>query len=466
MTNYLKLIILTYFYIFTISNSLKSHKHSLYNDHIPYLYNFKTKFFNTNKISLFSSLNCKISLEDDPKIGVIIAGSTGSVGTQTLEVLETICNSTHKVVGLSANTNMRALADQIIRFRPRYVSVGNENCINELQTLINIPNGTEVLHGKLGLQTLCSVPEASVVMMAISGCNGILPTISAAEHGKTICLANKETIISAGRLLFNIIHKTGSIIQPVDSEHCALYQCIYKEIPSDCAFGLVKGPFNNVNKMILTCSGGPCLNVSAKEIYNIRFQDIKHPVWNMGSKINVDSATLMNKGFEIIEAYELFGTPIDRIKTIIHKESIIHSLVEFNDKSTIAQLYLPDMKLPILQSLTSPGHMRNSWPPLNLETVKTLTFDMPDFKKFPCLGLAYQAGKQGGLYPGVMNAANEVANNAFRNDHISLSDIPEIIKATMNAFNTNDYSFTLESILETHNWALDYATNYAKKIKC
>jgi 1-deoxy-D-xylulose-5-phosphate reductoisomerase len=346
-----------------------------------------------------------------------ILGSTGSIGTQTLEIVKKFPNE-FKVVGLTANNNIELLRQQIKEFKPVAVAVMDRKKADEL---INF-TPAQVCAGMQGLKKIAALSECDTVVNSLVGSAGIEPTYHAAQNKKNIALANKETLVAAGQVIMETVKKNNVRVMPIDSEHSAIFQCLNGEKISD------------VNKITLTCSGGPFKNKTLEEMKGVTARDaLKHPTWNMGAKITIDSATLMNKGFEVIETRWLYDLDYDKIDVVIHPQSIIHSLVEFKDKAVIAQLGIPDMKIPIQYALTYPKRIENDNKKLNLAEIKTLDFSKPDYEKFPCLEFARRAGKIGGTLPCVMNAANEAAVWSFLDDKIKFLDILMLIKKMMDS---------------------------------
>jgi len=348
---------------------------------------------------------------------ISILGSTGSIGVQALEVIKKN-SSKFKVIALGCHSNIHLLEQQIKAFNPEIVSVFDESKAEELQKRVKI----DVLSGMEGLMAISKLNSADMVLNALVGSIGVKPTIEAIKAKKDIALANKETLVTAGEIVMNLAKKKGVAIKPIDSEHSAIFQCINGENPK------------KIRKIILTCSGGAFRDKTKKELEKATAEAaLKHPNWNMGKKITIDSATLMNKGFEVIEARMLFGVDYDNIQVVIHPQSIVHSLVEFRDGSVIAQLGVPDMRLPIQYALSHPKRIDANFASLDLLKVSQLNFSSPDTERFPCLKYAYEAGKTGGTMPCVMNAVNEVLVRAFLEGKIGFMDIPRIIKKTMDA---------------------------------
>ena len=344
-----------------------------------------------------------------------ILGSTGSIGTQTLEIIRQYPNE-FKVVGLTTNKNSDLLLKQIKEFKPKAVAIMDKS---KVDNLLNFST-CQVYSGIEGLNKIATLQEADTVVNALVGSVGIEPTYHVIRAKKNIALANKETLVAAGSVIMEEVKKSNASLMPIDSEHSAIFQCLTGE------------NIKEVNKVTITCSGGPFKNYTKQQLENVIVQDaLKHPTWNMGSKITIDSATLMNKGFEVIEAYWLYGIDYEKIKIVIHPQSIIHSLVEFVDNSVIAQLGLPDMKIPIQYALTYPKRFQSLSMPLDLIKIKNLDFKKPDFDMFPCLKYAYEAGITGGTLPAVMNAANEAAVYAFLDNKIRFLDIPSLVRKMM-----------------------------------
>ncbi|MBI3035119.1 1-deoxy-D-xylulose-5-phosphate reductoisomerase [Candidatus Woesearchaeota archaeon] len=346
-----------------------------------------------------------------------ILGSTGSIGTQTLEIVRKFPDE-FKIVGLTANKNSGLLLKQIKEFKPKAAAVMDKSKADELLNF----SSCQIYSGIEGINKIAAMNEADTVVNALVGSVGIEPTYNAIRNKKNIALANKETLVAAGRVIMEEAKKNNVALMPIDSEHSAIFQCLNGENVKD------------VNKITITCSGGPFKNYTKEQLENATVQDaLKHPTWSMGNKITIDSATLMNKGFEVIEAHWLYGTDYEKIKVVIHPQSIIHSLVEFADKSVIAQLGLPDMKIPIQYALTYPKRFQNLSSSLDLAKIKILEFKDPDFEKFPCLRYAYEAGAVGGTLPAVMNATNEIAVYAFLDNKIRFLDISRLIRKMMDS---------------------------------
>jgi len=366
---------------------------------------------------------------------ISILGSTGSIGCNTLKVIEHLGD--YRVVALAAGHNMKKLAEQTAKFSPDLVSVSSDECADilrdELRSLNTTPPTIDV--GEKGLVEVAVHPLAKTVVSATVGAVGFVPTLRAIEAGKRIALANKETLVIAGELMTKAAEKSGAEILPVDSEHNAIHQCLRGESRSE------------VKRLILTASGGPFRSKSKEEIDSAtREEALNHPNWKMGDKITIDSATLMNKGLEVIEARWLFGFDADQVSVIIHPQSVVHSMVELVDGSVIAQMGVTDMKHAIQYALTYPERKENCLPPLDLGKLGQLNFEEPDTDRFPCLALAYEALRAGGTMPAVLNAANEVAVKAFLDGTIRLSDIPRINNRVMRSHVARPAA-TIENIL-------------------
>jgi 1-deoxy-D-xylulose-5-phosphate reductoisomerase len=353
--------------------------------------------------------------------GIAILGSTGSIGCNTLRVIDAL-DEQFRVVALGAGRNILKLADQIEKYHPELVSVDTEDCAIKLKELLLQRNVSVpyISIGQRGLIDVATHDDAHCVVSAAVGAVGLVPTLCALELGKRVALANKETLVMAGELMTKAAQKSGAELLPVDSEHNALHQCLRGETRSE------------VRRLILTASGGPFRNKDYQAMKEATVAEaMRHPTWNMGSKITIDSATLMNKGLEVIEAHWLFGFESDSISILIHPESVVHSMIELIDGSIIAQLGITDMRHAIQYALTYPKRFPSNLPPLNLTQLATLNFEAPDEKRFPCLRLAYQALREGGTLPAAMNAANEEAVKAFIDERIHLTDIPTIIERVM-----------------------------------
>ena len=380
---------------------------------------------------------------------ISILGSTGSIGTQTLDVVRKNRDK-FEVVAISANSSINLLLEQIKEFKPKYVAVYNENSAKELKEMIPSDIKIEVLSGMEGLITISSLDEIDVLLTAIVGMIGLVPTIEAIKKGKTIALANKETLVTAGQLVMEEAKKRNVAILPVDSEHSAIFQCLNGESKKE------------IESIILTASGGPFRGKSKNDLINVtKNEALKHPNWSMGRKISIDSSTLMNKGLEVIEAKWLFDVNPDKIDVVVHPQSIIHSMVQFVDSSIIAQMGCPDMKLPIQYALTYPERLLNDFERLDFSKLSSLTFEKPDLNTFPCLKLAYDSLNMGGTYSAVLNAANEVLVNEFLEDKIKFYDIPYYIEKALDAHKSIEKP-TLEEILYIDNWSREFVKQCMK----
>jgi len=374
------------------------------------------------------------------KKNIAILGSTGSIGTNSLEVIRSFPDS-FRATYLTTNRNIDLLQQQIKQFGPMGVVVLDEEKAAELRSRVD--SSVEVLSGASGLEQIVTRDDVDVVISSLVGFAGLKPTISAIRHRKRIALANKETLVVAGSLITSLVREFGVDLLPVDSEHSAIFQCLVGEDRS------------NVAKLLLTASGGPFLNVPAASFSTLTVQEaLNHPKWKMGNKITIDSATLMNKGLEVIEAHWLFDIPGERIHVVVHPQSIIHSMVEFIDGSVKAQLGVPDMKLPIQYAITYPERWAMNGSRVDFPALQTMTFFEPDMGKFRCLGLAYEALALGGTAPTVLNAANEVAVHSFLNRAISFERIPVVIERAL-ALHKNRLNPDLHDIVEADRQTRD-----------
>jgi 1-deoxy-D-xylulose-5-phosphate reductoisomerase len=355
---------------------------------------------------------------DGGTVTVSVVGSTGSIGTQAIEVIEA-CPDRFRVVALGAHRSVDVLVAQARRLRPEVVAVGDSDRASELARLL--PAGTEVVAGNDGLDAIATLSD--VVVNGIVGFAGLTVTLAALEAGRRLALANKESIIAGAPVVERARRTAGAEIIPVDSEHCALHQC------------LRAGRADDVERLLLTASGGPFRGRAKEELAAVGVGDaLAHPTWSMGPKITVDSSTLMNKGLEVIEAHELFGVPYDAIDVVVHPQSVVHSMVEFSDGAVVAQLSLPDMRLPIGYALAYPGRLPTAFGAIDWSRMSTLDFEQPDRVLFPCLDLAYSAGRIGDLAPAWLNAANEVAVAAFLDGRIPWVAIAEVVEATLDRY--------------------------------
>ncbi len=349
---------------------------------------------------------------------VSLIGSTGSIGTQAIEVIES-CPERFTVAALGAQRSIEALADQARRFRPQVVAIGDESLASELARLL--PSGVEVVTGSDGLAHLATL--ADVAVNGVVGFAGLTVTLAALEAGRRLCLANKESIIAGAPVVQRARRTPGAEIIPVDSEHCAIHQC------------LRAGSAPEVARLLLTASGGPFRGRTRDELASVEVAEaLTHPTWSMGPKITVDSSTLMNKGLEVIEAHELFGIPFDAIDVVVHPQSIIHSMVEFTDGAVVAQLSMPDMRLPIGYALMYPDRLSVPFGAIDWKELTRLDFEEPDRSVFPCLDLAYRAGREGDLAPAWLNAANEVAVAAFLDGRIGWCAIGDVVTGTLDSY--------------------------------
>jgi 1-deoxy-D-xylulose-5-phosphate reductoisomerase len=380
---------------------------------------------------------------------VVILGSTGSIGKSSLEVLERFPDR-FKVFGLSTNMNIALLKRQVEKHKPKVVVVTDYSAFERLNKGLS-SSKVKILFGMEGIKQLVSLSEVDLVINALVGGVGLIPTLTAIEFGKKLALANKEALVMAGELVTRKAKEKNVEILPIDSEHSAIKQC------------LMSGKKEEVKRLILTASGGPFHRRKNLKKISVK-KALSHPTWDMGEKITVDSATLMNKGLEVIEARWLFDIPAEKIEVLVHPQSIVHSMVEFLDGSVIAQLSLPNMKLPIQYALFYPERKFSLNKPLDLTRVKNLSFLRPDHKKFPCLSLCYHALKKGGTFPCVLNASNEVAVSYFLQKKLEFVDIPEVVKKVLTKHKGVDYP-SLEDILEADLWARKESEKIVLKLK-
>ncbi|HOG17740.1 MAG TPA: 1-deoxy-D-xylulose-5-phosphate reductoisomerase [Syntrophales bacterium] len=376
-----------------------------------------------------------------------ILGCTGSIGVSTLDVVWRN-RGRFSVAALAAGRNVARLAEQIDRFRPKLACVADEEAVDRLRAIL--PGGIDIAVrcGVDGYREAAALSQAGMTVSALGGSAGLLPTLAAVEAGKDVALANKETLVMAGAIVMERIREKGVRLLPMDSEHSAIFQCLSGNRRAD------------VRRLILTASGGPFRKCSSEEIAGKKAADaLRHPKWNMGRKITVDSATLMNKGLEVIEAHWLFGMEWDAIDVVIHPQSIIHSLVEYHDGSVIAQLGVPDMRIPIAYALSCPERLANPIPALDLIAQGVLEFGEPDLETFPCLGLAYRAARAGGTMPAALNAANEAAVEAFLEGRIGFPDIARIVAQVLDA-HVPCPAPSLSDILSTDAWGRAAAASW------
>jgi 1-deoxy-D-xylulose-5-phosphate reductoisomerase len=371
--------------------------------------------------------------------GLSILGSTGSVGANALRIVDAFPGR-FRVVGLAGGKNVERLAEQVARHRPRVVSVADAAARDALARLVDL-SGLRVGVGPEGMVEVATHDDAEIVVASAVGAVGLVPTCRALEAGKDVALANKETLVMAGALMIAQSKARGGRLLPIDSEHCALHQCLDGRRPEE------------VRRLVLTASGGPFRNRPRESFDRItREEALHHPTWNMGPKITIDSATLMNKGLEVIEAHWLFGVPAARVQVLIHPQSIVHSMVEFVDGTVLAQLGVTDMRLPIQYALSYPERWEAAIPGMDFSQAMRLDFDLPDHERFPCLGLAYRALEKGGSATAVLNAANEEAVAAFLDGRIPFAAIPESVQEVLDDHRPSAAS-RLEEVLEADAWA-------------
>jgi len=376
---------------------------------------------------------------------ISVLGSTGFIGSNTLDIITQFADR-FKVVGLAAGENVDLLLKQIQVFNPDLVSVDNRALAEKLESFLPSSQSTKILFGQEGMERVATHPEADVVVSSIVGSIGLRPTMAAIQSGKRVALANKETLVVAGRLIMETARSNGVDIMPIDSEHSAIFQAMQGHRRED------------IRRIILTASGGPFLNLDSKNLLKVTPEEaLKHPTWEMGRKITIDSATMMNKGLEIIEARWLFDIPPERIDVVIHPQSIIHSMVEYCDGSAIAQMSIPEMKIPIAYALFYPERCKNNPSSLNLDEVGKLSFLKPDEERFPALRLAYQALQEEESMATVLNGANEAAVEAFLQNRLSFSNIPLVVSRTMECHKPRRLNDVLES-LEINGWAIRKAS--------
>lgn len=383
------------------------------------------------------------------KKNISILGSTGSIGTTTLDVVS-LYPDRFRIMGLSAYGNVDLLEMQIRRFKPLAVALTGEKAAKELKKRCG---SVKIFSGMEGLIRISTLPEVDMVVSAIAGSAGLIPTLSAIKAGKSIALANKETMVMAGELIMREVKAKGVRIFPIDSEHSAIFQSMGGE------------RWEDVYRIILTASGGPFLRAPYEKRKNATVKDaLNHPNWNMGTKVTIDSATLMNKGLEVIEAHWLFDVSINQIEVLIHPQSIIHSMVEFRDGSIKAQMSIPDMRIPIAYALTYPERLNLMIPGLDLTKTGKLTFEKPDVQEFPCLSYAYKALQEGGTMPAVLNSSNEIAVKAFIEGYIGFLDIEKVVGETMSRHKVSRIE-KIEDILLADSWAREEARDIIKNVK-
>jgi 1-deoxy-D-xylulose-5-phosphate reductoisomerase len=381
---------------------------------------------------------------------LIILGSTGSIGTSTLDLVARYPQR-FQVAGLSANQDDKKLEEQIRKYRPPVVSLVDDKAARRLRDRCrDLP--VEILSGIEGQNCVATLEEADMVVSAIVGSAGLLPTMAAIRAGKPLALANKETLVMAGQIVCREARQKNVPILPVDSEHNAVFQVVEEQ------------RLDYVRRIILTASGGPLLDINEDQYCGIKpEQALQHPTWRMGAKISIDSATMMNKGLEVIEAHFLFNLPPEQIDVLIHRQSIVHSMVEFIDGSVIAQMGIPDMRIPLSYALNYPERLSLDLPALDLTKVGLLSFEEPDLERFPCLGFAYQALKVGETMPAVLNAANEESVTAYLKEQIGFTDIAKVIRKTMEAHQISTTP-TLDDILSADRWAREHAVQQVRAL--
>ncbi|HDQ03532.1 MAG TPA: 1-deoxy-D-xylulose-5-phosphate reductoisomerase [Deltaproteobacteria bacterium] len=385
---------------------------------------------------------------------IALLGSTGSIGVSALDVIGNNPDK-FKIVALAAGQNINLIKEQVEKYRPQIVALKERKDASDLETQFKNKYKVRIVYGEDGIKEIAARKDTDTVISAISGAAGLMPTITAIEAGKDIALANKETMVVAGDIVNKKAKKSGSKIIPIDSEHSAIFQCLQGRRRSE------------LKRIILTASGGPFLKFKKNQLKSVRPQQaLKHPKWKMGRKISIDSATMMNKGLEVIEAMWLFGTKINNIEILIHPQSIVHSMVEFTDGSILAQMGIPDMRIPIAYALSYPERISNNLPSLNLSKAGKLEFYLPNLDKFPCLKIAYEAGLAGKTTPAVLNAANEVAVEAYLNNMIKFTDISILIENVL-SMHKPLRNHTLEDIVQVDSWArMQAKKNIERKKYC
>jgi len=390
--------------------------------------------------------------------GLCVLGSTGSIGVSTLDVAGRHPDE-YRVVALTANGNWERLAEQCEAFRPSYAVMIDPAQADRLKEALKAKGVTEtkVLTGSKALEEVSTLPEVDSVMAAIVGAAGLLPTLAAARAGKTILLANKEALVMSGPLFMTAVVQSGAALLPIDSEHNAIFQCM----PAQYRAGQQA---NEVRRILLTASGGPFLRKALSELHDVTpDQAVAHPNWVMGRKISVDSATMMNKGLELIEACLLFNTPADKVQVVVHPQSVIHSMVDYVDGSVLAQMGCPDMRIPIAHAMAWPERFTSGAEPLDLFQVKRLDFEAPDFERFPCIQRAYDAVRAGETMPAILNAANEVAVASFLDGQIRFTAIPDVIKHAMDTVD-NLKATDIDAVLEADAIARRVADAYIAQL--
>ena len=389
--------------------------------------------------------------------GITILGSTGTIGVNTLDVIARHPQR-YRVIALTANTGVELLFKQCMQYEPEYAAMVDESCATQLEQKIKQSGKSiTVLSGIEGLEFVASLAQIDFVMAAIVGAAGLLPTLAAARAGKRILLANKEALVMSGAIFMDEIKTHGAELLPIDSEHNAIFQCM----PADISKGLKN---NGIEKILLTASGGPFRTTPIEQLHSITpEQAVAHPNWVMGRKISVDSATMMNKGLEVIEACWLFDTSHEMIQVVLHPQSIIHSMVSYNDGSVLAQMGNPDMRTPIAHALAWPQRIESGVEPLDLFAVAKLEFEQPDFARFPCLAMAYESLKMGGTATTILNAANEIAVQAFLNEQLKFTGIAKVIEKTLQTLSIQQAK-DLEIILTADQQARQTAAEYVLQL--
>lgn len=384
---------------------------------------------------------------------ITVLGATGSIGSSTLDVISRHPDQ-FEVYALTANSQFQKMFELCKQFKPQYVVMVSESAAVQLKELLNSENlSTEVLSGEQALEEVSAASDVDDVMAAIVGAAGLKPTLAAVREGKRILLANKEALVMTGHLFMEEVQKSGSILLPIDSEHNAIFQCM----PSNYRDGL---PKTGVRKILLTASGGPFRTRKIETLHDVTpAEAVAHPNWSMGQKISVDSATMMNKGLEVIEARWLFDASSEQIEVVIHPQSVIHSMVQYIDGSVLAELGNPDMRTPIAHALSWPERIESGVADLDIFDVARLDFEKPDNNRFPCLGLAFKALDMGGTAPAILNAANEVAVDAFLSNKIKFTQIAEIIEKSLNQIELQNAD-TLEVVFEADNEARNVAQQF------
>lgn len=390
---------------------------------------------------------------------VTVLGATGSIGVSTLDVIRRHPDR-FQVVALTANKNIERMLEQCVEFKPRYIVMANSDAADELQKVLQSKGlDCEVLSGNDGLVKVASLDEVDSVMAAIVGAAGLLPTLAAAQAGKRVLLANKEALVMSGHLFMQAVHEHGAELLPIDSEHNAIFQ----SMPAGYRTGTKVA---SVRRILLTASGGPFRDADPKDLEAVTpEQAVAHPNWSMGRKISVDSATMMNKGLELIEACWLFDVGPDKVEVVIHPQSIIHSMVDYTDGSVLAQMGNPDMRTPIAHAMAWPERIDSGVEPLDMFSVGQLNFEKPNLERFPCLRLAFEAAEAGGTASTVLNAANEIAVAAFLDNKLGFTGIAKVIEATMDAVDFKEAD-SLETILSVDVQARQIATDIIKNMEC